>query len=107
MRWRKIKIENPPAQAATTRRGISNIQQPNHIVLSPLQSRILELLKEGPLTVYKAIDEIGITALSPRIRELRELGFDIKTQRLNVRNRYGEVRCIGEYVLIEKELCNE
>ena len=53
--------------------------------------RILEYIKHnGGITSMAAYRDLGITRLSARIKELRELGYNIDTVMINDINRFGE-----------------
>lgn len=62
--------------------------------------RILDHLKKHrTLTSMEAFELYGITRLSARIKELREMGYDIVTLMVDDTNRYGEIVRYGKYVL--------
>ena len=66
------------------------------------KSRILKYFKSGhSLTSKEAFELFGITRLSARIKELRELGYNITTIMVDGTNRYGEPVRYGLYKLIE------
>lgn len=53
--------------------------------------------KYGPITGRMARDLYGIERLAPRIRELKDAGFDICDQTIEGKNRYGEKVHFKEY----------
>ena len=54
-------------------------------------TRVLEHLKKhGSITTYDAFVKYGITRLSARIFEIRELGYGIKTKVVTGKDRYNE-----------------
>lgn len=60
---------------------------------------ILEHLKsESSITSMEAFQKYGATRLSAIIFEFRKLGYDIETQELLTKNRYGETTRYGKYV---------
>ena len=62
--------------------------------------RILDHLKKHrTLTSMEAFELYGITRLSARIKELREMGYNIVTLMVDDTNRYGEIVRYGKYVL--------
>lgn len=62
--------------------------------------RILDHLKKyRTLTSMEAFELYGITRLSARIKELREMGYNIVTLMVDDTNRYGEIVRYGKYVL--------
>ena len=65
--------------------------------------RILDYMKEHKgITSQDAFKELGITRLSARIKELRELGYNISTVMVDGTNRFGEPVRYGLYRLVEK-----
>lgn len=55
------------------------------------QKRILEYMNtHGVITAAEAFQNLGVMRLSARIKEMRQDGVDIITQRMEGRNRYGE-----------------
>ena len=64
--------------------------------------RILEYMqKHGEITALEAMRDLGCTRLSARIFELRESGFNIKSEFVDVVNRYGEKCRVKKYRLME------
>lgn len=63
------------------------------------EKRILERLKKGPMTKLEAITQLGVLNVGARILELRRQGHAIKTEMINVRNRFGESCRVAEYSL--------
>ncbi len=62
--------------------------------------RILEHLKEkGTLMPFEAWLYLGIYRLASRINDLRKAGHKIKTKKVEVVNRWGELSYIAEYSL--------
>ena len=55
--------------------------------------------KYGSITSMEAFREYGITRLSARIKELREMGYNIVTLMVDGTNRYSETVRYGKYVL--------
>lgn len=65
--------------------------------------RILAYInKNGSITSMDAFRDLGITRLSARIKELREMGYDIHTVMMESENRYGEPVKYGKYILGDK-----
>ena len=66
--------------------------------------RILDYMKKhnGMITSQDAFKYLGITRLSARIKELRELGYNISTIMVDGMNRYGEPVRYGLYKLMEE-----
>ncbi len=65
--------------------------------------RILAYInKNGSITSMEAFKDLGITRLSARIKELREMGYDIRTVMMESENRYSEPVRYGKYILGDK-----
>ena len=61
---------------------------------------ILRDLKRGrKVTQAIAYEKYGILRLSGRIFDLREMGYEIKTDMIPVKNRYGETCIVASYKL--------
>lgn len=52
------------------------------------------------ITSRDAFTHLGIIRLSARIKELREMGYDISTIMVDGKNRYGEPVRYGLYKLV-------
>lgn len=53
--------------------------------------KIIRYIKDfGSITTMQAFQDLGITRLSGRIYDLKALGYQIKTETVVGRNRYGE-----------------
>ena len=61
--------------------------------------RYLQTHKRG-ITSLQAIELFGATRLSDIIFRLRKEGWDIETEQLVVRNRYGHVTTVARYKLV-------
>lgn len=62
--------------------------------------RILEYIEEtGGITQLEAIRELGVMRLASRISDLRREGYNIKSEFVPVKNRYGETCRIKRYML--------
>jgi hypothetical protein len=60
--------------------------------------RILKYLqthKRG-ITQLQALDKLGVLRLSGRIHDLREMGYPIMTNIIEVPNRFGEISKVAE-----------
>lgn len=65
--------------------------------------RIIEYMKtHDGITSQAAFKDLGITRLSARIKELRELGYKIRTVMVDGYNRYNEPVRYGHYILVEE-----
>ena len=64
-------------------------------------TRLLDYLKEfGRVTSLDAIRDLGNTRLSATIYELRKDGYDIISEDLTVRNRWGNATTVSQYILV-------
>lgn len=62
------------------------------------QTRILNYMnKHGGITAAEAFQNLGVMRLSARIKEMRQDGVNIITQRMECRNRYGETVHFTKY----------
>lgn len=60
--------------------------------------RILEYIEQfGSITQIQALQDIGCMRLASRISDLRSLGYDIVSEIIPVKNRYGETCHIKRY----------
>lgn len=67
------------------------------------EERILSFIKRhGKITTLDAFNEIGCSRLSARIFDLRQMGHDIVSERIEVKNRYGEKCYVVAYRLRRK-----
>ena len=61
----------------------------------------METHKRG-ITPLQAMDHFGCMRLSGRIHDLREMGYNISSELVDVKNRYGETCRVSQYRLVEK-----
>lgn len=61
---------------------------------------ILEALQKGPLTTWDAIQRFGITRLGARVFELKERGYKIEKETVEVGVLAG-VKRVARYTLID------
>jgi len=59
--------------------------------------RIEKALRKGPLTRLDAINRLGVLNLWARVAELRQRGLRIKSERVTVRNRFGDRCTVARY----------
>lgn len=64
------------------------------------QAVLEHLLTKGPLTPKQAMDLYGIYRLAARVKDLRDQGFGIHTQTVEVQNRHGELVRVASYSLV-------
>jgi hypothetical protein len=64
------------------------------------KTRVVKYLKEyGSITPIQAIQDLGNTRLAATIFELKDLGWDIETESLRVKNRFGRTTNVAKYSL--------
>lgn len=64
------------------------------------QDAVLEWLQTGAgITSFEAFKELGATRLSAIIFSLREKGYDIKTDSVQTKNRFGQTVSFARYTL--------
>ena len=69
------------------------------------RQRIIDYIREfGSITSKQAYDDLGITQLATRIKELKEQGYEFKTEWENSKNRYGERVDFKRYFLEDKDM---
>jgi hypothetical protein len=62
--------------------------------------QILNYLKAGKaITPLGAIERFGCMRLAARVRDLRDMGIDVKRRMIPVVNRYGKEVMVAEYRL--------
>lgn len=60
--------------------------------------KFMETHKLG-ITPLQAMDKFGCMRLSGRIHDLREMGYDINSEIVEVKNRYGDTCRVARYTL--------
>lgn len=69
------------------------------------KERLLHYLKiNHEIDPLQAWTQLGIYRLSAVVHDLKKDGHNIKTERKQVKNRFGEDCSVGKYVYIHKEL---
>jgi hypothetical protein len=63
------------------------------------RARLLERLRLGPVSTQQAVQELDILRPGSRIHELRQMGFNIKTEWVSVETRFARHRN-AHYVLL-------
>lgn len=65
---------------------------------------LYEYLKtHDSITPLQALYRLGIYRLSARISNLKDMGINIKTERLKVKARNGRIAYVGKYSLVEEK----
>ena len=66
--------------------------------------RIIRHLKDyGSITSLEAMNEYGIMRLASRICDLKAMGYTIKSERTEAKNRYGEPIWYATYKMEEDD----
>lgn len=66
--------------------------------------RIIEYMRQfGGITQLEALRDLGVMRLASRICDLRRAGYHIRRNRIEVKNRFGEVVRVTRYELVEEE----
>ncbi len=66
------------------------------------RQKIINYIRQfGSITSYEAYIDLGITQLATRIKELKEQGYEFKTEWENDKNRYGEPVSFKRYYLAD------
>lgn len=69
------------------------------------RNRVLRALQNGErVTSLDAYNKLGITQLGARVWELREKGYNIVTERVKGKNRFGETISFCEYKLVKEDI---
>lgn len=64
---------------------------------------ILKYIEDfGFITSFQAYADLGITQLATRVKELKERGYEFKTEPQKSKNRYGKPVHFVKYYLIKK-----
>lgn len=61
---------------------------------------LLDALKTGPMTAAEIWRKLGIARASARVYDLRDSGFDVRSEMITVRNRHGERCRVARYSLM-------
>lgn len=66
------------------------------------RERIVEYIRKfGSITSSDAYNDLGITQLATRISELKEQGYEFKTEWESKKNRFGELVTFKRYFLVD------
>lgn len=61
-------------------------------------ARVVKYIEDfGSITTLEAVNDLGILRLASRVSELRKKGFNIKSEFIEVKNRYGETCRVKRY----------
>lgn len=66
------------------------------------RQRIIDYIRQfGSITSKEAYNDLGITQLATRIKELKELGYEFETKWESSKNRFGESVSFKRYYLMD------
>lgn len=69
----------------------------SEVKLSQREDIIRHLMTEGSITAWEAIKEYGSTRLSAIVYELRKQGWNIESEMVTAKNRYGNPVTFARY----------
>lgn len=68
------------------------------------EKMVAQHLREcGCITSWEAFEDYGVTRLSAIIYNLRKVGWNITSENLTIKNRYGNTTTVAKYVLEERK----
>ena len=70
-----------------------------HQVKSQTDAVLWHLQNNGTITSWQAIKEYGITRLADKILTLRKRGYDISSEPLKKKTRFGSTTTVSMYLL--------
>lgn len=66
--------------------------------------RILDYMEQfGSISTLEAFRDLGVARLASRIRDLKDMGYKIKSETKSAKNRFGEKTHFKVYSLAEQE----
>lgn len=66
------------------------------------RDRIINYIREfGSISSWEAYADLGITQFATRVKELKEEGYNFKTEWEHRKNRYKEPVCFKRYYLVD------
>lgn len=64
------------------------------------EQKVLQYIKQrGSITTLDAVMDLGVHRLSARIYDLRQMGHNIVSEKVEVKNRFGEKCIVASYRL--------
>jgi hypothetical protein len=92
---KKIPPGHKPTAASNDKPELTDISA------SAQRARLLEALRQGPLTTLQIRRNLNILMPAARVKELRDLGYRITTQWVNDHDEMGRAHYVAKYVLIQ------
>ena len=77
--------------------------QSNRKIMTQKDRILRHFNDKGSITALEAMKEYGIMRLTSRICELKNEGYNIKSEFVSSTNRYGEKVSFSKYTLIDKK----
>ena len=77
--------------------------QSNRKIMTQKDRILRHFNDKGSITALEAMKEYGIMRLTSRICELKDEGYNIKSEFVSSTNRYGEKVSFSKYTLIDKK----
>ncbi len=71
--------------------------------LAGQRKMLLNALQHGPMTTGEIRNELGIGMPATRIFELRDMGYKIRKEMVEVVNRIGQTVKVARYTLVESD----
>ena len=66
--------------------------------------RILDYMDQfGSISTLEAFRDLGVARLASRIHDLKDMGYNIKSETKSAKNRFGELTHFKVYSLAEEE----
>ena len=66
--------------------------------------RVLDYMDEfGSITSLDAFRDLGITRLSAVVFDLRQEGYNVQSETIGAKNRYGEIAHFSKYYIPKEE----
>jgi hypothetical protein len=78
--------------------------QSNRKIMTQKERILRHFNDKGSITALEAMKEYGIMRLTSRICELKDEGYNIKSEFVSSTNRYGEKVSFSKYTLIEPKM---
>ena len=67
------------------------------------RQRVIDYIHEfGSISSWDAYEDLGITQLGARVKELKERGYEFETEWEHKKNRYGQPVAFKRYYIKEK-----
>lgn len=96
-------MEKENARTAEAVTSANTIHDVTDTAAEAQRMRLLYALRSGPLTTFEARTRLNITMPAARVSELRDMGYQIFTERISVCDENGrQHHRVARYVLIRE-----